>query len=194
MSDIELLDKICSRIFLYLGLTKEKIGFNDLYRSLDKIGCRISKPTLSEHLKHLTEKKVITRKEIGKQKVSYEINWEHFKHLLEARENGKKMEKSLLLKQGKYKSLSPEEELVLTEYTLTYVSLQQLRLSILADLNPEKKFEYNLELLFISRYFDIYKSLLMYGYRENKEEFGKQILQLIEAKLKDYWHMVPEVH
>jgi len=190
MAEIESLDETCNKIFLFLGLREEKIGFNDLYRSLEKAGCRVSKPTLSEHLKHLTKKKVLIRKKVGKQRVSYEINWESFKHLLDAREHGKRMG-NRIENQKLYETFSIEEILLLTKFNLEYVVLQQLRLSILATLNPEKAFEYNLELLFISKYFTIFKGIIIDECRKNKE-FGKQILQKIESKIKDCENIIPD--
>jgi len=191
MEKTEFIDETCEKIFLYLALTKNIMGFNDLHRGLIKTGLKMSTPTLAEHLKHLTKKKVLIRKKVGKQRVSYEINWKSFQHLHDARKIGKRMEKHFF-NQGNYRDLSPKDELVVTESTIIYVMLQQLRLSILGILNPEKAFEYNLELLFILRYFDIYKSILIHGCKENKEEFGKQILQLIEARLKEYYNKIPD--
>lgn len=186
MSELDSLDKTCEKIFLFLGLTQRKLGFNDLYRSLDKSGFRISKPTLSEHLKHLTEKKVLIKKRVGTQKVSYEINWDNFQHLLKSLEKGRKM-KEKFLDDGNYIKLSIEEQMILTNYTMSYVTLEQLRLSILSILKPENKFEYNLELMFIWRYFDLYKSVLLEFVKEDREGFGKQILQLIEKELEVYY-------
>lgn len=181
MSELDLLDETCHKIFMYLGLINKKMGFNSLYRSLEKMGNKISKPTLSLHLKHLTEKKILTRKESGKQKVFYEVNWNSFSQVLEARAIGNKLSNYFLLG-GEYQYLSPEKELTLAEFTSEYLIFQQLRFSILAVLNPEKMFDYNLALLLISRQFDIYRSILVDGCRKNKE-FGEQVLKLLEARI-----------
>ena len=68
---VELLDKYCSVILAYFTIIypKEK-GFNELVRDLDKLMKenptdikRISKNTLSNHLKHLLEKELIVVRE-----------------------------------------------------------------------------------------------------------------------------------
>ena len=74
----EMLDDYCSAILVLLWKGK-KMRFNEIYRELQRKGTALSKPTLSEHLKHLRKKKWITRKVEGVQNVSYQlhksINW-----------------------------------------------------------------------------------------------------------------------
>jgi DNA-binding HxlR family transcriptional regulator len=72
------LDEYCKKILAILLLLRRKIRFNELYRFLNQHGVKISKPTLSEHLKHLTKLKILVRQEEGIQKVTYRINSERF--------------------------------------------------------------------------------------------------------------------
>ncbi|MBS7620074.1 hypothetical protein KEJ21_05460, partial [Candidatus Bathyarchaeota archaeon] len=55
------LDDYCSNIFLEI-IIREKIRFNQLHKNLLALGVKLSKPTLSEHLKHLLARDLITRK------------------------------------------------------------------------------------------------------------------------------------
>jgi len=48
--------------------------FNEIYRALKEEGIQLSKPTLSDHLKHLIKQKFITRKAKGVQNVTYFIH------------------------------------------------------------------------------------------------------------------------
>ena len=65
-----MLDHYCSAILVILWKGKE-MRFNEIYRVLTSKGTKLSKPTLSEHLKHLRKKKWITRNAKGVQNVSY---------------------------------------------------------------------------------------------------------------------------
>jgi DNA-binding HxlR family transcriptional regulator len=67
------LDNICPNICVLL-LAKKKLRFNELYRSLRKLGLDISKPTLNDHLKHLLGLKLVKRKVEDVQNVSYALS------------------------------------------------------------------------------------------------------------------------
>lgn len=184
------MDKFCEKIFLLMAFRQEKMGFNELARSLEDVGAKMSRPTLSEHLKHLTKKKVLKKKKIGKQRVSYEVNWQKNEQLLDARELGKKMQNRLDEIQ-KFRTIPFKDLMVLAEFTLKYIILQQFRLNILSILNPKKTFDYNLEALYISRHFHAYTDLLLQECRKNKE-VGEQLLQILESEIKDYWNIIPD--
>lgn len=69
------LDNVCSNIFLTL-LAYKKLRFNELHRTQKKLGSKISKPALSDHLKHLIKQKLVERKVEGVQKVTYRLKKE----------------------------------------------------------------------------------------------------------------------
>jgi predicted transcriptional regulator len=69
----EMLDDYCSDI-LKLLWHSEGMRFNEIYDGLRDRGTELSKPTLSEHLKHLTKKKWLTRKVTGFQSVTYTLH------------------------------------------------------------------------------------------------------------------------
>jgi DNA-binding HxlR family transcriptional regulator len=56
------LDSMCIRIFFTLQ-GYENLRFNQLLRTLRKLGTKISQPTLSDHLQHLLEKNLIEKEE-----------------------------------------------------------------------------------------------------------------------------------
>lgn len=64
------LDEICIQIFFTLQAYK-RLRFNELHRRLKMFGTDISKPALIDHLKHLRELKLISRKHEDFQNVSY---------------------------------------------------------------------------------------------------------------------------
>lgn len=64
------MDEYCSDILTILW-KKREMRFNEIHRALQARGIKLSKPTLSEHLKHLQKGKWIRRKAKGVQNVSY---------------------------------------------------------------------------------------------------------------------------
>ena len=180
---LELLDKTCDNLFAFFLAYDDKIGFNKLLRSLNGLGVKISKPTLSLHLKHLMENKVLTRKEEGKQRVYYEINWELFKNLRDVQKENKALEN--YLKDKKFvQSLPLVEQMQCTTDILTLRNVQQLRLSILSTLEPDRLFDYTLESLVSKRVLRIFKNWLLQSCQKNKEECRKKALPVLEAYIE----------
>jgi DNA-binding HxlR family transcriptional regulator len=70
--ELEKMDTQCLNIILTL-LAYEKPRFNKLFRTLKYYDPKLSTRTLAEHLKHLTNKGWIIRKEEAKQYVTYEL-------------------------------------------------------------------------------------------------------------------------
>ena len=180
---IKKLDKICDSLFAFFVASNEKIGFNELLRSLNGLGVKVSKPTLSEHLKHLTEQKILTRKEEGKQRVYYEINWELFENLRDAQKENKTLE-SYLKNKKVVQSFPLDEQLRYVANVLALRNMHELRLSVLSILEPDRVFDYSLESLMSERYFQSFKDWLLENCQENKEEFRKKALPAIEANIE----------
>jgi predicted transcriptional regulator len=72
LSDLSL-DDYCSDIMVILWKVRE-MRFNEIYRAMQNRGVKHSKPTLSEHLKHLRKRKWITRTARGVQNVTYSLH------------------------------------------------------------------------------------------------------------------------
>lgn len=75
------LDNYCQKLLQAFIGSNKRWHFNEFHEKLNKASLKISKPTLSQHLKHLQKLKLITRKREGKQRISYGVNWEKLKHL-----------------------------------------------------------------------------------------------------------------
>ena len=78
MKKMSIPDEECGKIFLTLVIEningRKKIRFNKLHDRLADLGSEMPKSTLSGHLKHLTDAKMVVRNVEDVQKVSYEIN------------------------------------------------------------------------------------------------------------------------
>jgi DNA-binding HxlR family transcriptional regulator len=150
------LDDICHEI-LFTLMAYERLRFNELHRMLKKFEIGISKPTLSEHLKHLLKQKLIKRKREDSQNVSYVLNEGIFSLLHDSQENIKewlddlKKSKETLpvhlrlieFDEEEYYRNLPEKELDREidrdlEYTLC-LNIHQLRNMINYDLRIDKR-------------------------------------------------------
>jgi hypothetical protein len=74
------LDDICGSIYLPLILNKS-LRYNEFYRSVIKLNPKqpsgkpfVSRPSFDEHLGHLINLKLVTKKALGKQNVVYSLN------------------------------------------------------------------------------------------------------------------------
>jgi len=97
------LDDVCHEIFLTL-LAKKRLRFNELHRQLKKFGTDVSKPTLNDHLKHLSTQKLIKRRREGA-RVSYGLT-EEISELLDVSEDVARWINALE-KSGRFKELRP---------------------------------------------------------------------------------------
>jgi len=69
----QMLDDYCSAILILLWHGRE-MRFNAIYKELKLKGIKLSKPTLSDHLKHLINKEWIIRNAKDTQYVSYKLH------------------------------------------------------------------------------------------------------------------------
>lgn len=71
------MDDYCQRILLVMVESSDlypSMRFNELHKRMNKMGFELSKPSLLDHLKHLTELKFLVRKEEGVQHVTYRLD------------------------------------------------------------------------------------------------------------------------
>ena len=125
----QLLDDYWSAILILLWRGRE-MRFNEIYRALKIKGIKLSKPTLSEHLKHLQKKKWITRKANGTQNVSYKLH--KSLNVPSQDENENWLEKTQNSLNIKIIEPSPEEkvDLALTNIFLSKLKELYLRIEI----------------------------------------------------------------
>ena len=152
------------------------------------MGKDMSKPTFSDHLKHLLGRGLVVRKVEGKQNVTYMFNYEKFLDISEA---VKKQETpdELLAQQKYFNSLSIEEQVKQVILLMIERNMQQLRLEVLNAIDPSKQFVRNLQLMMVSRAIDLYEKWLLDNCSENKE-YGKKVLEKI-THLKDKFKSTP---
>ena len=121
-----MLDDYCSSILILLWKKKE-MRFNEIYRALKNEGVKLSKPTLSEHLKHLRKEKWVKRKVRGVQNVTYGL---HDSIHRSSDEDWKWLEEGLKDMGAKFYKKSPEAMAGYALYIVLSRKMEELLLRI----------------------------------------------------------------
>ena len=179
------LDHYCSRILLHLIVNGKKIRFNYLHKSLIKNGVLLAKPTLSKHLKHLTQEKLVVRKVEDVQKVTYEVNHKKFRDFEENVKSIVKSRKLLVQEEQVFNSKSLDDQINIVLEKMTIRNLRQLKTHIELELNPSKKWEKSLELAWLANpIFRHHKGLLITKCKKNGE-YGEKALKKLDEVIKE---------
>ncbi len=172
------LDNRCKDLltfFLARSLNKlEPIRYGDLLQTLKKSGLKISRPTLTEHLKHLTGLKLVTRTEITRANVTYHLNRESGRHLEGYHTMHEKITEFIRKNREILDSGYVDDHIDNLLRFLVLRQLYQIKYEVLKFNEPEKEFEYNIRILtdwnlwkhFIEGYF-LSKARDDENYREN---------------------------
>jgi DNA-binding HxlR family transcriptional regulator len=171
---------------MVLIIIDEKTRFNKLHRELTQHGAKMTTPTLIQHLKHLTENKIIQRNEEDKQNVSYEINWKRFKQLQKEINQQVEINQTALNRiknEKEFKSRSLEDQIIFVTAMTTIGELFYLKLQVLDILEPENKLQNYFSYTNIRRLYNIYATWLYESCKESKENSQKTI-NIIDKKIK----------
>jgi len=179
------LDYYCRRILVYLIAIGKKIRFNDLHKFLAEKGFALAKPTLSKHLKHLTQEKLVLRKVEDVQKVTYEVNHKIFRDLEKSVKSTIKYRKRLAEEEQIFDSISIDDQIYVVLEKMMLRNLRQLKTSIELELRPSKKWEKSLELAWLANpIFRYHEGLLIAKCKENRE-YGEELLQKLDKLIKE---------
>jgi len=183
MKEISELDNLSFDI-LWLLLTKKDLRFNKLYKALQELGVKFSKPTLVNRLGVLTEKGFITRTEEGPQKVIYKLDEDKFHLSKNFKKEYNKIIKYYQTVNYTQKKLSMEDAIkwLLSSILLTY--LYELKLKIvmglpLTILNDERD-------SVLKEFFSMpYENVLLNNCIID-EDYRKKVLYKIDELIKAY--------
>ncbi len=133
----KILDGYCTKIISTLVVKevqgKRKIRFNELHNTLETLGIEMSKPTLSQHLKHLTKEKLVIRNVEDVQNVTYKINEKKFGKAKEFIASVLEWETTLKEEKEKLFSLPVEEQITEIVRLSALVTLSRLKHRILYE-------------------------------------------------------------
>ena len=170
-------DTYCRKILLILTLFGEKIRFNELNELLSDNKIFISKPTLSLHLKHLAQDKLVNRNVEEVQNVSYEINHKKL-GALESNVKSAFRERTTDDKKA-FDSASIDEQMDYLFLEAAGRILQKLKLKIEQRSEAALTFEKSMQLMLLSSpFYEHYEEWLLEK-SEKDEEYRVKILEKI---------------
>jgi len=177
-----LLDEHCKNIFSVFLVSEKTLRFNELYRTLNNIGLKMSKPTLIEHLHHLLKDRLLIRKKEGKQNVSYAANWTKLETFQQSMKT-KQFIKNLLGNEKQFKTYPIDEQVTYVTNLLTLGNLYRLKLEVQDAIDPSKNFEHSIQFLFINRFFELFKTWLLESCHASKTEKAPEALSMIDYNI-----------
>jgi len=174
-------DEYCLNIARVLLLSFGLLRFNELFRKVNEMGAKMSKPTFSEHLNHLVEKGLVIRKVEGKQQVSYFFDWKKFmikeedlKELVKEEEP----EEVMLVNKKRFNSLPIDEQVKAILLSLFEKSIRELQLDVLSAINPDHQFFHNLDKMTNRQSIDSLWEALLENCSKDKD-YANQVLEKI---------------
>ena len=170
-------DEHCIKIYAFIALNNFPINFNILLKTLNDSGYKISKPTLSAHLKHLLKHKAIKRKREGKQKITYSINSEKMENFQYHKDFSETI-KNIIKNKETFDSYNISEKIRYISFVLTLIQVNLLKNEIRTVLEPERRFEATLSFLFIQSYLDNFRLYLLKTCVSSKEYAEKTLIEV----------------
>lgn len=153
---------------------------NELHKLLN-----FPKPTLSVHLKHLTQEKIVKRTVVDAQNVTYEIDRKNFTSFLERANLAKEFLEYGEEQKRIFESMSLSEKIVYIYQVMVLRDLSQLKAEIKLAVDKSQDNELALRIL-SSPVFRVFELLLASQCRKDKE-YGKKAIQEID-KLREQIH------
>jgi len=179
------LDRYCGRILVYLIIIGKKIRFNDLHKFLGKKSVLLAKPTLSKHLKHLTQEKLVVRKVEDVQNVTYEVNHKIFRDLEENVKSTVKSRKLIAEEEQIFNSKSIDDQIDIVLEKMMLRNLRQLKTNIELELRPSKKWEKSLELAWLANPIFRHHERLLITKCKDDREYGEKLLQKLDELIEE---------
>lgn len=181
---IKELDSQCNKLLAVFIVSGKKWHFDEFHHELNKSSFKISKPTLSKHLKHLQKLKLITRKKEGKQQTSYDVNWEVLKHIKTTVERD--AIKRITENKKLFGSLPIDDQVMYLTNILSLRNLEELRLYIIDIMEPEYNFEHNVQYAFIHQFYDSYKKWFLENCHAATNENKHIALKMVESNIEHF--------
>jgi Fe2+ or Zn2+ uptake regulation protein len=184
------LDEPCKKILIFIvswtSAHYKPINYTTILKELNQNGYKISRPTLSAHLKHLTEMKMLERTEISRSNVVYDIGKPNLDQHLQSKKDLEKVNKFFDDEESNFLTLNPESKVVYASVFSMLLSLKKLRSEVLELIDPKNKFEYRLEPLFFSATLERYIIMLLRDVQSKGKQYGEKIIEEIDKTYELY--------
>ncbi len=185
-------DKMCIELFSVFLVAEKPYRFNEFYRYLNAGGLKISKPTLSLHLKHLVDKELIVRTELDKQYVTYNYNVHKWGNLDEIKENAIKIQQFFEKERERFGSSDSRAQVFHVNMILLMQGLYEFKFELLKTMEPEKAFQHHVEIDMYGRIWEHFKRWMIENFKRSDDTFRKQVLADIEDLIKQYTNIAFE--
>jgi DNA-binding HxlR family transcriptional regulator len=188
-NQLQINDEYCANIVLLMILYEQHTHFNKLHRELKNKDMEMSKPTLSLHLKHLTDSGIVIRKKVeNTQLVSYSLNSDNAEKIKEFVERGMKIMNikiinSSLHREEEFLASSAEEQFYMYLSSMLQTKLQEIKAQIDYKLDPQNLGKKILKNLLNSPILQADEMLIIKNSVEN-EYYRKKILKIIDDYLE----------
>jgi DNA-binding HxlR family transcriptional regulator len=183
------LDHYCREIFFRLIIYGKK-RFKELHEILLKTGFPMSKPTLSKHLDHLTDENLVKRKVEEVHNVSYEIDHEKVDEFAKQVRSTVKSQLRLAEEEKWFNSRTADKQIDVVLGKMLLINLQQLKLNIEMEMNPDSKSEKLLLLHWLAHPVHRHFEILLIGNCTNDKKFG----ELVQQKLAENIEQIKELN
>jgi DNA-binding HxlR family transcriptional regulator len=177
------LDEYCIKILMIL-IDKKQIRFNELHRTMNKMKIEISKPTLSDHLKHLVAGGYVTRKVEGLQQVTYILNYEKVTKTKGYWKRLKRIAEDFRENKQEFLSLPEEEQVKTVLGVLAVRKLQEIKMRVALELDP-KNFEKQFAVMFWTSQALSFQEFWMIEKCVEDEAYRKRVFKMIDTYLPD---------
>ena len=179
----EEIDDHCKKIFALLVISSKPVNFNKLHEYLNDSNYKISKPTLSAHLKHLVSHKIVKKKRTGKQNISYSVNYEKVDNLQFHKDFSETTEKIMKDKET-FSSFDIFEKVRYVSLILSLIEINRLKNEVRSVLEPKRRFEATLAFLFVQSYLERFRMYLLQTCVNSKEDAEKTLVEIEELEEK----------
>jgi len=152
---------------------------------LTKSGGSLSKPTLSKHLKHLTEKEMVVRKIEDVHNVSYEVDHKRFREFREYVQATAKSQRRLTEEEEIFDSKSIDDQINIVLGKMLLRNLRQLKTNIELELNPATKGEKLAILQWLANPVFRYHEGLLIAKCKDDNEYGEKLLQKLDELIEE---------
>ena len=193
MSELSDLDDPCKKILIFIitwnVVNGKPINYTTILKELNKNGYKISRPTLSVHLKHLTGMKLLERKEISRSNVVYDVGEPNLNQWKQFQKDTDKVNK-VFEDESNFTKLDPENKVVYASVLSMLLSLETLKSHVLEIIDPKNKFEYRLEPFYLSAFWERYSIMILREVQSKGKQYGEEIIEEIDKTYNLYFEKI----
>ena len=184
-------DEICNQIIFYFYTRpleeSEPLNYNVLLKHLNEEGFRMSRPTLSLHLKHLERDGVLKRTEISRKNVTYELSEPNENRRREKAESYKIFETYLTDMYTRNRYFTIEEKIRHLSLLGLFSAFYELRADIIDLIDPKKQYDYRVDADYYRNCANFYSDNIREEIKDRGNVYGENIILEMENFLKNLY-------